>query len=487
MGKKSLTKSTTKKKSSAAAKKKSSKSKNTAASAKQTKKKKPTLKTLRKKQFDAWAPGNLFVPEPNPELENAYTAPPVTDDYSKDQAESISALLLKNFEQGDKKTTHEKPEAGKKSPGKTEPAKTEKSKKTAPKQKGKKQGQKSEPKADKTENQAKKAEAKPKPAKKQVTVKELLAIKFDSWKPEKPYLPPDDTARGKDFTAPPVTDDYDKDGTEKIRGLLKQQFDIASPEFQKPPEPPKPPVTPKKRFPLEPGQLILIIAALTVVVLLVCTSLSNVNNYYLKETKTGLEIWQGKFSPKGEDKIVTLPGHKAPESLKETYSRNEAMQVAFDYYINKAELLSESGSLPDLQSIKDNLSKAKKYAVTKEQKQLVSQRIERIDFIMLLFKADLAAEKNTIESLESALEYLDQALKLNIDKQSVQTVEKRMEQFRQRKKALEPVEKTVVKPEPKKESAGEQSQQKQTATDAKDPKTEDAKIDDTKKKAEDKN
>jgi hypothetical protein len=106
---------------------------------------------------------------------------------------------------------------------------------------------------------------------------------------------------------------------------------------------------------------------------------------------------------------------------------------------------------------------------------------------MLLFKADLAAEKNTIESLESALDYLDQALKLNIDKQSVQTVEKRMELLRQRKKALEPAEKTVLKPEPKKESAGEQSQQKQTATDAKDPKTEDAKIDDMGKKAEDEN
>ncbi|MFO7861163.1 MAG: hypothetical protein R6U41_08070 [Desulfosalsimonas sp.] len=509
MGKKSLTKSTAKKKTTTSAKKKSPEKKTAAASAKKgktqkntTKTKKPTLKSLRKKQFDAWSPEKLFEPEPDPAAENAFTAPPVTGDYEKDQAETIRALLLWDVNEPSPvaKTKPPEPEAEKPQ----EPA-----------------AQKPEPPKEK--------QPEPEPPKKQVPVEQLLAKKFDLWQPKTLYVPPADQGE-KNFTAPPVTGDYEKDQAETIRALLlwdvnepspvaktkppepeaekpqepaaqkpeppkekqpepepeKKQAPEAQPAPEKkpekaekmqkteaaakpekskkdkapdkpaskkdagsgdgggaagppggPPEPPKPPVAEKKEPPLDPKLIGLIAIVGLLFLLIIGASFNNADKYYLRQTDRALEIWKGKFSPRGQEKIVTLPGQQAPKKEKEIYSKEEALSLAFDHYMDRADALSESEDLIDFQTIRENLEKAKKYATTDQQKQRVNQRLETMDFLMLLYKANVAAEKQTLQSLENAMEFLDRAAALDISEQARRALEDRMAAIQESASALE--------------------------------------------------
>jgi len=531
MGKKSLTKSTAKKKSpekktAAASAKKGKTQKNTT----KTKSKKPTLKSLRKKQFDAWSPEKLFKPEPDPAAQNAFTAPPITGDYEKDQAETIRALLLWDVN---------KPSpVAKAKPPEPEPDKPQES-----------AVQKPEPPKEKPPE--------PEPPKKQVPVEQLLTKKFDPWQPKTLYVPPADQG-GKNFTAPPVTGDYEKDQAETIRALLlwdinkpspvtkakppepeaekpqepaaqkpeppkekqpeaetkaepeaeskktdqskaeqkpagaeakaektpepekkpapeaqpaaekkteKKQKPEASAKPEKPekakasdkpaskkdsdsgggaagppggpPEPPKPPVAEKKEPPLDPKLMALIAIVGLLFLLIIGASFKNADNYYLKQTHSALEIWKGKFSPRGQAKIVTLPGQQMPEKEKEVYSKKEALSLAFNHYMDRADALSEAEDLIDFQTIRENLEKAKKYAATDQQKQRVNQRLETMDFLMLLYKANVAAEKQTLESLENAMEFLDRAAALDISEQARRALEDRMATIQESASALE--------------------------------------------------
>lgn len=537
MGKKSLTKSTAKKKTTTSAKKKSPDKKTEAVSAKKgktqkntTKTKKPTLKSLRKKQFDAWRPEKLFVPEPDPAAKNAFTAPPVTDDYGKEQAETIRALLLWDL---------------------NEPSPVAKAPEPEPEKAQEPAAQKPEPPKEKPPE--------PEPPKKQVPVEELLTKKFDLWQPKTLYVPPADQS-GKNCSAPPVTGDYEKDQAETIRALLlwdlnepspvarakppepepekpqqpadqkpqppkekppepeaetraqpeaeskktdqnkaeekpanteavaeakaepktektpepeKKQATEAQPAPEKkpekaekkqkpeaaakpeksekakasekpaskkdsdsgggaagppggPPEPPKPPVAEKKEPPLDPKLMALIAIVGLLFLLIIGASFKNADNYYLKQTDRAIEIWKGKFSPRGQEKIVTLPGQQAPETEKAVYARKEALSLAFNHFMDRADALSEAEDLIDFQSIRENLEKAKKYATTDQQKQRVNQRLETMDFLMLLYKANVAAEKQTLESLENAMEFLERAAALDISKQARRSLEDRM-------------------------------------------------------------
>ncbi|MCF8029006.1 MAG: hypothetical protein K9K81_11620 [Desulfobacteraceae bacterium] len=513
MGKKSLTKSTAKKKTTTSAKKKNPEKKTAAASAKKgntqknttkTKSKKPTLKSLRKKQFDAWSPEKLFKPEPDPAAKNAFTAPPVTGDYEKDQAETIRALLLWDLNEPSPVAKTKPPEAEAEKPQKPAPEKPEPPKEKKPE---------------------------PEPPKKQVPVEELLAKKFDLWQPETLYVPPEDQDR-KNFTAPTVTGDYEKDQAETIRALLmwdinepspvaktkppeaeaekpqkpapekpeppkekppeaeskaektpepeKKQTSEAQPDPEKkpekaekkqkpeksekakasekpaskkdsdtggsggaagppggPPEPPKPPVAEKKEPPLDPKLMALIAIVGLLFLLIIGASFRNGDNYYLKQTHSALEIWKGKFSPRGQEKIVTLPGQQMPEKEKEIYSKKEALSLAFNHYMDRADALSEAEDLIDFQTIRENLEKAKKYATTDQQKQRVNQRLETMDFLMLLYKANVAAEKQTLESLENAMEFLDRAAALDISEQARRALEDRMAAIQESASALE--------------------------------------------------
>lgn len=306
------------------------------------------------------------------------------------------------------------------------------------------------------------------------TLKSLRKRKFEGWSSKSTYVPEPDSATEKIFTAPELIADYDPADAEKIRTLIFRQINLSTPEpgkekpeaVQEPagtgtdeteagekPEskqpsdssgekPPGPPQGPpggggKSQPPISLGMLGLIGAIALIFALIISASINNTDNYYLKQTNKGLEIWRGEFSPSGREKIVTLRGWEASKPLKEEYSREEAFKPAFDYFMEKADTVAETRDLPDLSAIRDNLNKAKQYAITEEQKELVNRRLDRIDFLMLLYRADVAAEKQTAQGYEKAMDLLEQAEELELAEGDKQRLQQRISQARQKLEKLQ--------------------------------------------------
>ncbi|MFP3981911.1 MAG: hypothetical protein ACLFUY_10975, partial [Desulfobacterales bacterium] len=303
---------------------------------------------------------------------------------------------------------------------------------------------------------AKKTSAVKKTAKKP-SLKTLRKKKFDTWRPEHPFMPEKGPDPEKNYTAPAITDDYEAEAGKKIQALLLKQIDLSTAEPEsspaapqaetggadrdkekalsaeteeataaqkpasgkkqdkptdrgKPPEPPGPtgPSGPtggggKKELPVSRAMMVLIGVVALIFVLLIGASIQNMGSYYLKQTNTALEIWRGEFSPAGKTRIAVLRGAKAPAEIRDSYSKEQALTHAFAYYMEKADSLSKAADLPDFRAIRKYLEKAEQFAVTQNQRSRVKQRLQRIEYITLLYQAEVAAENQTQSGLETAL------------------------------------------------------------------------------------
>ena len=425
MGKKSLTKSTTKKKAatkkktgskkkevSAAPKKKTAVKKKTVAKAKATPKKsavkkkttakKPTLKSLIKKDFGSWAPETLFAVMPDEDYLNNFTAPPVIDGMDKTKAKKLKSLLSKQFDLN----VTEKPAKAKK------PAQKKAEKEAAEKARAE-------------------AEAKAKAEKEAAEMAKAEAEAAEKAKAEK---------EAKEKAEVEAKAKAEKEAAEKAKAEAKAEKEAAEMakaeaeaaakrEAEKASKPPEPPVMPQISEPTEPPannavkMLIAIIGGLFG--LLIIASAMNTNNYYLKSADNTVEIWQGKFSPTGKELVMSVPNAIIDEPVKSVYAKKEAMVPAFDYYIGKAETLSEVKGLMDFETIKSNLYKAIKFAPTSAHKKKAKSRLNKIDFMFLVYKADVAAGKNTIEGYEAALRNLTKAASLGADKPQKELLNKK--------------------------------------------------------------
>lgn len=159
------------------------------------------------RKFDDWQPEALYTPPK--EDHGEFKAPPIAEGPT---ADAVRALLLKRFDAGASPTGQAKPK-----------------KKAAPKEKAAAKP----PAKKKTAAPVKKAAEAPAPPKAPVSTKELLARKFDAWVPEKPYAPPPVAVEIP--PAPPIAAGADE---ERIKGLLRKQFDLH--EMTPPPEPAAP-------------------------------------------------------------------------------------------------------------------------------------------------------------------------------------------------------------------------------------------------------
>ena len=186
-------------------------------------------------------------------------------------------------------------------------------------------------------------------------------------------------------------------------------------------------------------------AVLAVILLLVVASFSNTGNYYLKKTDSALQIWQGNFAPKGEHLLISLPGMPDPDVVKSVYTQKDVFPLAFNYYIGKADGLLTQKGIPDFGAIKADLDKASKFAVTPAAKAALTARANTLDMLVLLYKAEAFAAKKQPADLEKALKFLDQAeMQATSDAQRALIAEKRAAV----KKALEkPTAPKIAKPE----------------------------------------
>ena len=357
------------------------------------------------------------------------------------------------------KTKKKKPAAKAKSKAKpkakvsAKPKKTAKTK-AAPKPKA---AVKAKPKAP-----AKKAA----PPKKAVSVKDLLQKKFDTWKPEKVFTVSHEEKDRQNFSAPPFFSGT-KEETQRVKALLLKKFDMAEiraaaekaagesaaaekavaekaaaeraaaekaaaekaaavPEVSVSYDPPDN-GEPKVSDPMDNVMKYMVAVFVVLVGLVIGTSMLNHSKYYLHDANGALEVWRGSFAPMGEKLLITLPGVQPPEAIKDVYSKAEAYPFIFDYYVGKADTLLDIPGMPDFDGIRSYLNKALTYTTTKESIQIADARLNNMELMILLYKAEVAASKSTITELEKAKNYLVEAARLHLDDIQIDLIEQKIE------------------------------------------------------------
>ncbi|MGD8335534.1 MAG: hypothetical protein PVI69_13305 [Desulfobacterales bacterium] len=157
-------------------------------------------------------------------------------------------------------------------------------------------------------------------------------------------------------------------------------------------------------------------AALALIVFLIfVASLQNMRKYYVVERKDAVEVWKGRFSPLGREKLAVLHSVKPPEETKAVYTRRDVFPMLFTHYIQKADASMEGIGTPDFTKTKSILTQAGGFATSTEDRALITDRLQMIDRTILIYKADVAAEKGTIEDLQVAKAHLGRAAALQPD------------------------------------------------------------------------
>ena len=185
--------------------------------------------------------------------------------------------------------------------------------------------------------------------------------------------------------------------------------------------------------PMEKAMKYLVAAVVILVALIVGSSMINKTKYYMNAKQGALEIWQGRFAPMGEELLITLPGVQLPETTKDIYLKKDVFPIIFNYYVEKADTLLEVPGMPDFEGIKSYLKRALSYAVTSASTEAAFNRLNNIELMILLYKADVASDKATLSGLKDAKHYLDQAaglskndLQTNIITQKIDAVNKQI-------------------------------------------------------------
>ena len=120
-----------------------------------------------------------------------------------------------------------------------------------------------------------------------------------------------------------------------------------------------------------------------------------------------------------------------PAETKAVYSKEDVFPLAFKFYVSKADALMEVPGMPDFVGIKSYLNRALSFATTDDLRQTAHGRINQIDRLILLYKADVAATKGTRSGFETALDYLDQAAELNPDEIETDLIRKKKASIRE--------------------------------------------------------
>ena len=159
----------------------------------------------------------------------------------------------------------------------------------------------------------------------------------------------------------------------------------------------------------------LTICFIVLAAVLVSTSYVNSHKYFIVARHGAVEIFKGTFSPMGRERLIIMPGEQPPDPIQKEYTREDVAPLAFKYYIEKSDALMDVPGLPDFSGIRADLDRAMSYATTEAHRSEASLRINKIDRLILLYKADVAAGRGTTDSLESAAAYLQEAAALNPD------------------------------------------------------------------------
>ncbi len=162
-----------------------------------------------------------------------------------------------------------------------------------------------------------------------------------------------------------------------------------------------------------------------VFLLLIGASMNNTGNFYMTSQDGALTVYQGKFAPLGKRHLITLPGVALAEAPRSVYTKQDVYPLIFSFYLTKADSLLKADGFPDFDGIKDYLEKALAVAVTADAKETVYRRIDGIDILLNLYRADVAATRGTAADYREALEYLARAGRLNPDVSQASLIEQK--------------------------------------------------------------
>ncbi|MFH2064062.1 MAG: hypothetical protein ABIK15_02545 [Pseudomonadota bacterium] len=378
MGKKDLLKSTTKnkkeqKKKTAAPKKTAAKQ---AAPAKGTVEKKASPENLTGtalllQQFDAWKPAKLFAVTPDKENEKRYTSPPFYPEKSKTEIDEIQKLLALKFDIQEILKKGEKAAAEKAAAEKAAAEKAAAEKAAAEKAAAEKAA-------------AEKAAAEKAAAEKAATEKAATVEKI---------------AAAPVIEAPAI-----------VHAEMKTEPD-----------------------PLK--KILTVIAAFLVIVFIpiIIASFLNTTNYYLKATDGALELWQGDFAPLGKNIVLSMPGAVPPETIEEVYCKKDVFPIVAGYLLEKADTLIEIEGLLDFQHIQSTLQEARAYAIENPMRAQIDNRMTKIEFMNLLYKADVELNLSSVDGKAAAIAYLEKAALLDLDVHEAEMVARKIKSLQAEK------------------------------------------------------
>lgn len=189
-------------------------------------------------------------------------------------------------------------------------------------------------------------------------------------------------------------------------------------------------IPPSATKPADPAEKMLYygVAGLAILVLIVViASWMNTQHYYVKPGKDAVDIWQGKFAPKGTRHLISFPGLQVAEPIKDTYTAKEVFPIIYQYYLDKADDLLDVPGVPDFDGVKEYLNQSREYATTRVMKALIKSRLDAINLMVLLYKADVAASKDSPEDLKAAMGYLKEALSYQMDELESTRIKKKAE------------------------------------------------------------
>lgn len=274
-----------------------------------------------------------------------------------------------------------------------------------------------------------------------VSIKDLLSKKFEKWEPEKVFTVGPDKEYLQNFVSPPFVSDASEAEVRRVKELLFKKFDLQAEEkIRKVAKPIKtkaasvsvtPPaddlIPPKKESdPFQRAIIVFIAVFVLLIALIIGTSYSNKGKYYIQETDGAVEVWQGTFDPMGKELVISLPGGQPPKDIRNVYSKSEVFPLICSYYIDRADSMLDVPGLLDFEGIRVYLNTAMFYATTEKFRSAISRRLNTIDLMMIMYRADVSLSKGTKADLEVALGYLFEAVALDLDKNQADLLEKKI-------------------------------------------------------------
>jgi len=376
--------------------------------------KKPVLLSeLVLKQFDAWQPDNLFVPIQDKSF--LADAPPFISGMDDQEINRQKALLFKPFDmqailiEGERFSA-EKAEAERIAAEKAAAEKAEAERIAAEKAA-----------AEKAEAERIAAE---KAAAEKAVAERIAAEKAAAEKAEAERIAAEKAAADE----------------QRKKAIALQQASTPKVKitYDQPAQPVQPAQLAKEADPMDISIKIVAGCLVFLVLILLGTSMCNSQKYYITTAKHGIEIWQGRFAPKGEKMLISLTGIKAPEKEKKVYSELDVDPIICSYFLNKADAILDAPGIPDFEGMKYYIHLAEPYAITRELRDAADLRLNSIAIALLIYKADIAASRGKIADLEAAKDFLYKAKATNSDKAQAESLDNKIKAVQSRLEQLKP-------------------------------------------------